>query len=232
MTSDTIWSDEILTGSKTFPLWKVKVTRRLHSGKVYKVVARTDTQPTPRTSVTHSDVCDWQEHDEKAHRIIQERLSDALLLKTASCASTKELWDKLLSLLNAPNTFSTFYIFQQLFNVAWDGNSRVSVHIATLQTSELCLTAMKFTIDSKVLAFILLNSLPKTLEWEIFKSSLINTVEESNLTFDAIETQIIAEDACLHPSRHSEFVIKASRAPKASIYYHLQCFTISQGLKL
>ena len=75
---------------------------------------------------------------------------------------------------------------------------------------------MKFTIDSKVLAFILLNSLPKTLEWEIFKSSLINTVEESNLTFDAIKTQIIAEDARLHSSRHSESVMKASGAPKAS----------------
>jgi len=75
---------------------------------------------------------------------------------------------------------------------------------------------MKFAIDSKVLAFILLNSLLKTPEWEIFKSSLINTVEESNLTFNAIETRIIAEDARLHPSGHSEYAMKASGAPKAS----------------
>jgi len=216
MTSDTIRSDEILTGPETFPLWKVKVTQRLRSGKVYGVITGTDTQPTPRTSVTHLAIRDWQECDEKAHGIIQEHLSNALLLKTASCASAKELWDKLLSLLNAPNTSSAFYIFQQLFNVAWDGNSRVLEHITTLQTSESRLTAMKFAVDSKVLAFILLNSLPKTPEWEIFKSSLINTVEESNLTFDAIETWIIAEDACLHPSRHLESAIKASRASKAS----------------
>jgi len=112
----------------------------------------------------HSDIRDWQECDKKAHSIIQEHLSDALLLKTTSCASTKELWDKLLSLLNALNTSSTFYIFQQLFNVAWDSNSGVLEHITTLWTSESRLAAIKFAIDSKVLAFILLNSLPKTLE--------------------------------------------------------------------
>ena len=50
----------------------------------------------------------------------------------------------------------------------------------------------------------------------MFKSSLINTVEESNLMFNAIETQIIAEDARLHPFRHLESAMKASRAPKAS----------------
>ena len=173
-------------------------------------------QPIPGTSVTHLDIHDWQERDEKAHGIIQECLSDALLLKTASCASAKELWDKLLSLLNAPNTSSTFYIFQQLFNVTLDGNSGVLEHITMLWTSESRLAAMKFAIDSKVLAFILLDSLPKTPEWEIFKSSLINTVEESNLTFNAIETQIIMEGARLHPSEHSESAMKASGAPKAS----------------
>ncbi|KIJ10561.1 hypothetical protein PAXINDRAFT_85894 [Paxillus involutus ATCC 200175] len=51
---------------------------------------------------------------------------------------------------------------------------------------------MKFSVDNKLLSFILLNSLPKTSEWEMFKSSVVNTVEESNLTFDAIETRITA----------------------------------------
>ena len=87
-----------------------------------------------------------------------------------------------------------------------------------LQTSELHLTAMKFAVDSKVMSFILLNSLLKTPMWEMFKSSLINTMEESNFTFDMIETWIVAEDACLHPSRHSESAMKASGASKASTW--------------
>ena len=47
---------------------------------------------------------------------------------------------------------------------------------------------MKYSVDDKVLSFILLNSLPNTPEWEMFKSSVVNTVEESKLMFDSIET--------------------------------------------
>jgi len=67
-------------------------------------------------------------------------------------------------ILEAPNVSSTFYIFQELFSAAQDGNSRVLEHITSLWTSESCLTAMKFTVNAKVMEFILLNSLPKTLE--------------------------------------------------------------------
>jgi hypothetical protein len=47
---------------------------------------------------------------------------------------------------------------------------------------------MKYSVDDKVLSFILLNSLPNTPAWEMFKYSVVNTVEESKLTFDSIET--------------------------------------------
>ena len=54
---------------------------------------------------------------------------------------------------------------------------------------------MKILVESKILSFILLNSLPKTPEWEMLTSSVVNTVEDSKLTFDTIETQVTAEDA-------------------------------------
>ena len=71
---------------------------------------------------------------------------------------------------------------------------------------------MKFSVDDKVLSFILLNSLPKTSEWEMFKSSVVNTVEQSKLTFNFVETCITAKDSRLYPSEHSESAMKASRA--------------------
>ena len=46
---------------------------------------------------------------------------------------------------------------------------------------------MKFTVDAKVMAFILLNSLPKASEWELFKGTLINSTEDSKTTFDAVK---------------------------------------------
>ncbi|KIK74594.1 hypothetical protein PAXRUDRAFT_789520 [Paxillus rubicundulus Ve08.2h10] len=48
---------------------------------------------------------------------------------------------------------------------------------------------MKFMVDTRLLAFVLLNSLPKTPEWNMFTSSIINTVKDSKLTFDAMETR-------------------------------------------
>ena len=47
---------------------------------------------------------------------------------------------------------------------------------------------------------------------EMFKSSVVNTVEESELTFDSIETQITSEDSRLYPSGHSKLAMKASQA--------------------
>jgi hypothetical protein len=133
-------------------------------------------------------------------------------MKTHKETSSKALFDALIKLHETPNISSVFYLFQQLFSSAWDGTSAVSEHISTLRTVESRLAGMKYSVDDKVLSFILLNSLPNTPAWEMFKSSVVNTVEESKLTFDSIETRITSEDSQLHPSGHSESAMKASRA--------------------
>ena len=92
-----------------------------------------------------------------------------------------------------------FYAFQQLFSSIWDGTSPISDHIGSLQTLETWFAGMKFSIDQKVLAFILLNSLLKTLEWNSFTSSIINIVEETKLPLDAIKVYILSKDYWLNP---------------------------------
>lgn len=119
MPSDIVQTAEILTGPENFPLWKVKVIRTLRSNRVYGVISGTTGKPT-LTSTNAADVLEWEARDEKAHGIIQEWLSDPLLLKTEACGSAKELWEKLQSLLDAPSVSSAFYIFQRLFSVTWD----------------------------------------------------------------------------------------------------------------
>ena len=116
-------------------------------------------------------------------------------MKTCSYSSAKELFDALMKLHETPNISSAFYLFKQLFSSTWEGTSAVSEHISSLRTVEACLAGMKISVENKILSFILLNSLPKTPEWEMFTSSVVNTVEDSKLTFDAIETQVTAEDA-------------------------------------
>ncbi|KAF8833847.1 hypothetical protein BDN67DRAFT_992769 [Paxillus ammoniavirescens] len=165
--SDTLCPEEILTGPNNYEIWKVRISAKLHAENFFGVVSGTDIRPVPSTLVTTSDIQEWQECDEKAHGIIQLCISDSLLMKTHSMK----------------------------LQIAWDGTSAVSDHISTLCTIESHLAGMRFSVNDKVLSFILLNSLPKTSEWEMFKSSVVNTMEESNLTFDAIETRITAEDS-------------------------------------
>ncbi|EGO18763.1 hypothetical protein SERLADRAFT_443732 [Serpula lacrymans var. lacrymans S7.9] len=54
---------------------------------------------------------------------------------------------------------------------------------------------MKLGVDTKLMAFSLLQSLPCTPECQIFQSPVINTIEENKLTFDAVEIWINAEVA-------------------------------------
>ena len=193
--SDAVCTEETLTGPNNYEIWKVHILAKLHTEKVFGVVSGTDIMPGMSTLVTTSDVWAWQECDEKAHGIIQLRILDALLMKTHKETSSKGLFDTLMILHETPNISSAFYLFQHLFSSTWDGTSAISKHISILQTVESCLAGMKYSVDNKVLSFILLNSLPKTSESEMFKSSVVNTVEESKLMFDSIEPRITTEDS-------------------------------------
>ncbi|KIK96935.1 hypothetical protein PAXRUDRAFT_137333 [Paxillus rubicundulus Ve08.2h10] len=77
---------------------------------------------------------------------------------------------------------------------------------------------MKFMVNTRLLAFVLLNSLPKTLEWNMFTSSIINTVKDSKLTFNTMKTQItLEEEACLNPSRPLDSALKVSNKSSAHL---------------
>ena len=195
--SDNNHPEDTLTGPNNYEIWKVHISAKLWAEKVFGITIGTNQKPILGSSsvTTASDIHGWQECDEKAHGIIQLRISDALLMKTCSYSSAKELFDALVKLHETSNISSAFYLFKQLFSSTWDGTSAVSEHISSLQTVEAHLAGMKILVESKILSFILLNSLPKTPEWEMFTSSVVNTVEDSKLTFDTIETQVTVEDA-------------------------------------
>ena len=132
--SDTIHLEDILTGPNNYKIWKVHILAKLWAEKVFGVTIGTDQGPILGSSsvATTSDICEWQEHDEKAHGIIQLCISGALLMKTHSYSSTKELFDVLVKLHKIPNISSAFYLLKQLFTSTWDGTSAVSEHISSL----------------------------------------------------------------------------------------------------
>ncbi|KIK73052.1 hypothetical protein PAXRUDRAFT_53254, partial [Paxillus rubicundulus Ve08.2h10] len=101
--------------------------------------------PTISGTATVEEVQKWMEQNERAHRIIQDSISDALLLKMEMHTTAKDLFDALLSIHQVSNLASAFYIFQQLFNSAYilTGSSAIYEHITLLHTLEACLAGMK-----------------------------------------------------------------------------------------
>ncbi|KIK76260.1 hypothetical protein PAXRUDRAFT_114708, partial [Paxillus rubicundulus Ve08.2h10] len=152
-----------LIGPSNFQIWKLRIMVKLQREKVLGVALGTDTcpitslsipgtttaVPVPAISLTISgtatveEVQKWMEQNKRAHGIIQDSVSDALLLKTEMHTTAKDLFDALLSIHQASIIASAFYIFQQLFNSTWSGGSAISKHIVLLCTLEACLARIK-----------------------------------------------------------------------------------------
>ncbi|KIK74570.1 hypothetical protein PAXRUDRAFT_175326 [Paxillus rubicundulus Ve08.2h10] len=149
-----------LISPSNFQIWKLQITAKLQREKVLGVALGTDTCP-----ITSLGIPSTTTAVPRAHGIIQDSINNALLLKMEMHTTAQDLFDALLSIHQAPNLTSTFYIFQQLFNSIWSGGSAISEHIALIfpHTLEACLAGMRFMVDTRLLAFVLLNSLLKTL---------------------------------------------------------------------
>ena len=230
-----------LTGLANFEIWELQITSKLHWEKVLSAALDTNVLLTAQTSSTPStlifsasstsvptatlkslissafsteDAWKWMERDEKAHDIIQDHTSNALLIKMRSHETAKELFDALIEIHQVVSLPTAFYVFWQLFASIWDRASPISDHITSLWTLETWLAGIKFSINQKVLIFILLNSISKTPEWNSFTSSIINTVEETKLILDAIEVCILSEDSWLNPPS-SKSALKVSNKDRS-----------------
>ena len=195
----------MLSGPENLRLWKAEVIEELESSKVYGVITAGSGAPVVGTGgATASDLREWIGRDEKAHGIIQERLSDGLLLQTEWCGSARGLWEELHKVVEGHGGSSGFYVFQELCRTRWDGRSRASEHIGRLRRMEGRLAGTKLTLDGKMMGFILLNSLPKSGEWESFKGRVTHWREDGKISFEEVEREMIGEERRLDLSGQSE----------------------------
>ncbi|KIK75144.1 hypothetical protein PAXRUDRAFT_102931, partial [Paxillus rubicundulus Ve08.2h10] len=127
-----------LISPSNFQIWKLQIMAKLWREKVLGMALGTDTCPITSLSIPGTTTA-----VPRAHGIIQDSISNALLLKTKMHTTAKDLFDALLSIHQASNLTAGFYIFQQLFNSTWSRGSAISKHIMLFCTSEACLAGMK-----------------------------------------------------------------------------------------
>ena len=114
-----------LTRPNNYEIWKLWITVKLRREMVLGIVLGTNAKPravpgstTSTTGATIStivtldpeDVWKWTEQDEKAHGIIQDHISDSLLIKTQSHTTAKDLYGVLVELHEDAHLASTLHL--------------------------------------------------------------------------------------------------------------------------
>ena len=118
---------------------------------------------------------------------ISHKLQHQITLDRQSHTTAKDLYGVLVKLHENAHLASAFHLYQQMLNSTWDGISLISDHIAGIRTIDSQLTGMKYAINPRLLTFTLVNS-------------LVNSIDKAKLTFDDMETQIVAEASRLNLS--------------------------------
>ncbi|KIK75571.1 hypothetical protein PAXRUDRAFT_785300 [Paxillus rubicundulus Ve08.2h10] len=99
MSSNTASADTptcpTLIGPSNFQIWKLQIMVKLWREKVLGMALKTDTCPITSLSIP---VWKWMEVNERAHGIIQDSISNTLLLKMEMHIIAKDLFDALLSI--------------------------------------------------------------------------------------------------------------------------------------
>ncbi|KAH7917480.1 hypothetical protein BV22DRAFT_1188135 [Leucogyrophana mollusca] len=128
--SSSISTTPVLTGPNNFELWLLRIEGKLRREKVLWVATGQDVKPSPSNTVSSKPEDDpelaWVLRDEKAHGIITDSLSDALLLKTHAATSAKDLFDKLKEIHRKSNVATAYYSFEELITLRWNGTLRNS----------------------------------------------------------------------------------------------------------
>ncbi|KJA17869.1 hypothetical protein HYPSUDRAFT_105098, partial [Hypholoma sublateritium FD-334 SS-4] len=108
--------------------------------------------------------------------------------------TASSLYKKLVDIHQNQNVgASAFYTFIGMLETKWDGTpDTIQDHIATIAAGDSKLVAMKKPMDSEFLAFLLLHSLPDDPVWEMFKTSVLNTIpKDEKITFAGISDRLV-----------------------------------------
>lgn len=159
--------------------------------------------------------------------LIEESISNAILLSLGTKSSSKELLDALTTRYNKTNVVSTAYsAFNTLISLCYTAlppsSSTMSNHISEFLSMSNRLVTLGFPFPKKLLPLLLLNMVPNNENWDILKTSLTRSIPDgSDLTLGAVESKLTMHageleqklgDAPTPSALNSETALKAGKA--------------------
>lgn len=194
----------VLENAKDFQIWQLHIVGKLCQEKVYDMLMHPKPKVSPQTPTIYPAILtlhlnSWDVHSVKAHGIITDHICDCLILATAAKTSAAKLYKKLVDIHQNQNIgTSTFYTFICMLETKWDGSlDNIQDHIATFAAGDSKLVAMKQPMDSEFLVFLLFHSLPMDSIWEMFKTSILNSMpKDTKITFSGISDCLVFNTMC------------------------------------
>ena len=132
-------------------IWKSKMEDLLYCKDLFAPVERDSAKP----KTTSED--DWKKLNQKAVGYIRQWLDDSVFHHVSTETSEHSLWKKLKDLYERNSVGNKAFL---IWRLEYKENGLIAEHLNKVQSIINQLSSMKMTLDDKLQALLLLNSLP------------------------------------------------------------------------
>ncbi|KAI1300009.1 hypothetical protein HDE_03611 [Halotydeus destructor] len=183
-------------------IWKLRMEAFLKARELLEIVS--DDKPA---------VCSdkWTKQDAQVQYIILTSIDMKLLHHIESCASSSEMWQKLVSVFEKVDSSSKWMAANEFHTYSYQSGSSMADHVSHIQNLVLKLSMLGTSLEESIIVAKLLQSVPERYSGAL---SAIGLLDEDKKTFERISQFLIREEgridtpevveALVANGRHSE----------------------------
>lgn len=213
-----------LKGIENWAAWKFQVRVTLKSHSAWDVVTGQDVKPEHPTEATEAaaherKLAAWIKSDNVAQKIIATTVDDQPLLHIINCESSKEMWDKLISVYDQKSETSVHMLQQQWYSATKSSSDSMATHIAKLEDLAHRLKTLGEQIPDSMIITKILMTLPST--YNHFVSAWESTQRDER-TLTNLISRLTIEETRLNNQGKSEEKAEGEAFPavKAHVKKH------------
>jgi hypothetical protein len=193
-----------------YAFWKIRTQAVLELQDLWDIVTGTIAQPD--SSATADKKSNWAKKDREAHAQIILTLKDEPLSTVATSTSTKTHWEKLSVCYEGKGEQQIIHLIDEVFQGMLSDSKPLQPQINSLVRVAGTISALRLTLDDKLIVFAIILSLPSSMN--TLKKILSNT-KPSDMTTEHVTSQIVLDkQQHVHESGTSATVFFAKIAKK------------------
>lgn len=161
--SEEAFKIQKLHNGSNWNTWKFQMKVVLQSAEVFCVVNGDLVKPGAAADQAEA-LASWIKKDALAQKYIVTSLDKQPLNLVMTCTSSKEMWDKLLSVYDKKSEISTHLLWQQFYNFSKNDSEDMATHISRLENLVQQLKNLGETVSNNMLITKVLMTLPASYQ--------------------------------------------------------------------